>query len=95
MFVYLRFSSITEGQIRIFDKLPWRGQVDFRQQPWRDWVAEDDVLGISRGRVKNSTSLTFATFEKAGHMVPGDDPLGASVILSEWLRHENSLSDDV
>ncbi|KIW11965.1 hypothetical protein PV08_09239 [Exophiala spinifera] len=37
------------------------------------------------GKIKNSTGLTFVTFENAGHMVPGDDSAGASAALSEWL----------
>ena len=78
--------SLTPGQIRVFDKVPWRGQVDYRQQEWREWTLANPIHGVSRGAVKNSTNLKFITFENAGHMVPGDDPAAASWHLTEWLH---------
>ncbi|KAJ3470121.1 hypothetical protein MRS44_000220 [Fusarium solani] len=78
--------TLTPGQIRVFDKVPWRGQVDYRQQEWREWTLANPIHGVSRGAVKNSTNLKFITFENAGHMVPGDDPAAASWHLTEWLH---------
>ncbi|KAH8889045.1 alpha/beta-hydrolase [Thozetella sp. PMI_491] len=78
---------VSSGQARIFDNLPWHGQLDYRQQAWRNWSMQDSKGSISGGQIKNSTLLKFVRFENAGHMVPGDDPLGAATVLEEWLKN--------
>ncbi|KAH8901462.1 alpha/beta-hydrolase [Thozetella sp. PMI_491] len=77
---------LTPGQIRVVDRLPWKGQADYRQQEWRSWKYDDGAGSVSHGKIKGSRALTFATFENAGHAVPGDDPAGAYFILKEWLE---------
>jgi hypothetical protein len=76
---------LSPGQIRVFDRISWRGHIDYRQQPWQPWSVGDGTRGTSGGYMKNSNNLKFVTFQNAGHMVPGDDPAGASAILTQWL----------
>ncbi|KAH7161839.1 Alpha/Beta hydrolase protein [Dactylonectria macrodidyma] len=80
---------ITSGQKRIVDMIPWSGQLDYRQQQWRDWhYTNSDGEKIRGGQVKNSTKLRFVSFDGAGHMVPQDQPEGALAVLTEWLTPE-------
>ncbi|KAL2850652.1 Alpha/Beta hydrolase protein [Aspergillus pseudoustus] len=84
---------ITAGQKRIFDNIPWRGQLEYRQQPWKDWHYTD-ASGERQhgGQVKGSSKLRFVSFQKAGHMVPGDQPEAALAVLNEWLDEKIILS---
>lgn len=86
----------TEGQIRVYDSLPWSKQALFRIQPWRDWAFprnnedEDKVKVEKGGRVKKAGKLSFLTVDNAGHTSPGDAPESVAFVVECWTRGKGS-----
>ncbi|KAI9454327.1 serine carboxypeptidase [Russula earlei] len=64
--------------------LEWHGQRDFAALPLREWHVDGRIVGKTRG----AHGLTFATVDKAGHMVPYDKPKEAVALINRWLAQE-------
>lgn len=60
----------------------WSGHDDFVKAPFKDW----NVNGRLAGSVKSAAGLTFIEVEKAGHMVPYNQPLVALQILNNTIH---------
>jgi len=63
--------------------LEWEGQEGFNDQPFKDWV---DYQGYLSGHVKSYAGFTFLEVERAGHMVPHDQPAAALDILFHLVQ---------
>lgn len=61
--------------------LPWSGQGQFANQPLTEWY----VNGAVAGRTRSAAGFTYATVNKAGHMVPYDKPEEALEMVNRWL----------
>ncbi len=55
----------------------WKGQDEFQKATLHDWKTED---GTVVGQAKSGGGLSFVQVEKAGHMVPMDQPLAVSTL---------------
>jgi cathepsin A (carboxypeptidase C) len=90
----------TEGQIRVYDALPWSKQALYRLQSFVDWVfpsVSDTAGGIilaKGGRMKKAGKLSFFTVDHAGHTSPGDAPESVAFIVQCWVsgRVTNGIS---
>jgi carboxypeptidase C (cathepsin A) len=49
--------------------LEWSGQAKFAAEPLRPWAAGGDFTKGRAGLARSAKGLTFATIDKAGHMV--------------------------
>ncbi|KAJ7756602.1 Alpha/Beta hydrolase protein [Mycena metata] len=65
--------------------LEWSGQAEFNAEPLRPWAVGGDFAQGRAGLARGARGLTFATVDKAGHMVPYDKPKEALDLLQRWL----------
>jgi len=63
-------------------QLKWPGHDGFVQAPTNDWK----VAGQVAGQVKTYKGLTFLGIEKAGHLVPMDQPANSLAMLKSFLN---------
>ena len=61
--------------------LPWSGKAAFNAAADRDWVGHD---GSKAGTVRSANGLTFLQINKAGHMVPMDQPDNALLMFNTF-----------
>ncbi|KAJ7765302.1 serine carboxypeptidase [Mycena metata] len=71
--------------------LEWSGQAAFAAEPLRPWAIGDDFTKGRAGLARSAQGLTFATVDKAGHMVPYDKPKEALDLLQRWLSGKGFL----
>jgi len=64
--------------------MDWPGQGSFNDQKFTDWV---NSKGVTVGHYKTYDNFTFLEVEKAGHMVPHDQPEVALNIL-KWVLQQ-------
>lgn len=77
----------TEGQIRVYNNLPWKKQALFRLQPLVDWFWPAAYNQKRKGgQFKKAGKLTFVTIDEAGHTSPGDQPESVSFVVGCWLK---------
>ncbi|KAH9849189.1 serine carboxypeptidase [Lenzites betulinus] len=72
------------GNERMTLGLEWTKQEQFRNEPLREWLVEDEVAG----KVRSGGGLTFATIDGAGHMTPYDEPVRSLELANRWLAGE-------
>eukprot|EP00965_Chrysotila_dentata_P039206 1303288-Pleurochrysis_carterae.AAC.3 len=63
--------------------LEWPGQSAFNATKDRDWI----VGGLKAGSARSAANLTFLQVNKAGHMVPMDQPASALAMLDTFLTN--------
>ncbi|KAJ7751869.1 serine carboxypeptidase [Mycena maculata] len=68
--------------------LEWSGQAAFAAEPLRPWAVGGDFANGRAGLARSANGLTFATIDRAGHMVPYDKPKEALDLLQRWLSGE-------
>ncbi|KAJ6551745.1 serine carboxypeptidase [Mycena capillaripes] len=65
--------------------LQWSGQAEFAAEPLRPWAIGNDFAKGRAGLARSTGGLTFATVDKAGHMVPYDKPKEALELVQRWV----------
>ncbi|KAJ7323615.1 serine carboxypeptidase [Mycena albidolilacea] len=68
--------------------LEWSGQAEYAAEPLRPWAVGGDFTKGRAGLARSAKGLTFATIDKAGHMVPYDKPKEALDLVQRWLSGE-------
>lgn len=88
----------TEGQIRVWDSLPWKKWAPYRLAKFADWyypkVGGRTSHLVKAGQVKGIVNkLQFLTVEEAGHASPGDQPEAVNFAVDCWVsgRSCNSI----
>lgn len=77
----------TEGQIRVWEHLPWHRQALFRLQKFKKWFWQNDHgENVEGGTLKVAGKLSFVAVDEAGHTSPGDAPESVSYIVDCWLN---------
>ncbi|ORY83852.1 Alpha/Beta hydrolase protein [Protomyces lactucae-debilis] len=66
------------GSMAVLDQLVWSGSDQFK-------AAQNAPFGWSGGVKWGAKNLLYVLFEKAGHLVPRDDPVNAFQLLKGWL----------
>ncbi|KAK7017662.1 carboxypeptidase [Favolaschia claudopus] len=61
--------------------LEWSGHEEFSAQPLKDWVVD----GKRAGKTRSAKGFTFATVDRAGHMVPFDKPKESLEMVKRWM----------
>lgn len=69
------------GGLAMANTISWKGTVGFQNAAFENIV----IAGAEVGQVKSFGGLTFVQVESAGHMVPLDQPAGASYALQTLL----------
>jgi cathepsin A (carboxypeptidase C) len=64
--------------------MEWPGQKAFNDQAYKPWVVVDGVAG----HFKTQGNFTWLEVEKAGHMVPHDQPANALSMLDTFLGNQ-------
>ncbi|KAH7098173.1 peptidase S10, serine carboxypeptidase [Auriculariales sp. MPI-PUGE-AT-0066] len=72
------------GNLAWTNALEWTQHAAFKKAELEEWKVEGERAGL----VKSAGPLTYATVEKAGHMVPYDRPVQALAMLNRWLAGE-------
>ncbi|KAH8663267.1 Alpha/Beta hydrolase protein [Ilyonectria robusta] len=86
----------TAGNLRWTEKLSWAGQAEFVSQSMRPWFAPKDGETVMAGTMKEVRALTmpgatrasrfaFVTVDRAGHMVPLDQPEISLHLIQTWM----------
>ena len=86
----------TAGNLRWTEALPWAGQAEFAAQGLRPWYATRDGGVVEAGAMKEveavaapqnakASRLSFVTFDRAGHMVPLDQPEAMLHLVQTWM----------
>lgn len=86
----------TAGNLRWAERLPWAGQAEFASRDLRPWYAPKDGEVVQAGSAKEVTALaapgngkksrfSFVTFDRAGHMVPLDQPEVTLHLIQTWM----------
>ncbi|KAH7139984.1 Alpha/Beta hydrolase protein [Dactylonectria estremocensis] len=86
----------TAGNLRWTEKLPWAGQAEFVSQSMQPWYAPKDGEIVLAGTMKEVRALTtptstkpsrfsFVTVDRAGHMVPLDQPEISLHLIQTWM----------
>ncbi|KAF7340325.1 Carboxypeptidase [Mycena venus] len=65
--------------------LEWSGQAEFSKEPLRPWAVGGDFAKGRAGLARSAKGLTFATIDKAGHMVPYDKPKEALELVQRII----------
>lgn len=73
------------GGLAMADSISWAKGEEFATAPLQSM----EVAGVSAGKFKSVGGLTYYEIESAGHMVPMDQPVGSSVVVSDMLRQVN------
>lgn len=87
----------TAGNRRWVEKLAWAGQVEFVSRGMEDWYAPrssevvkagtmKEVYAKARPDSKRTSRLAFVTVDKAGHMVPLDQPEISLHLIQTWMN---------
>ncbi|XP_038717255.1 serine carboxypeptidase-like [Tripterygium wilfordii] len=72
------------GNLRWLHEMIWPGQRDFIEAPIADFKVDNEKAGV----MKSHGSLIFIKVEKAGHMVPMDQPKIAFHMIKSWMQDE-------
>ncbi|KAH6887662.1 Alpha/Beta hydrolase protein [Thelonectria olida] len=91
----------TAGNLRWAEKVAWAGQAEFVSKELTPWSAPKNGESVIAGTFKEVTALAspgagkrsrfaFVTFDKAGHMVPLDQPEVSLYLIQTWMNG-NSL----
>lgn len=86
----------TAGNLRWTERLPWAGQAEFVSRDLEPWYASKDGEVIEAGATKEVAVLaapgntkksrfSFVTFDRAGHMVPLDQPEVTLHLIQTWM----------
>ena len=59
----------------------WIGMEEFARTKKQEILNKGKLIGF----FKHFSNLTFAQVNKAGHMVPKDEPSSASTLIQNWL----------
>ena len=89
----------TAGAKRWTANMPWKGQAAFTSEDLRPWSSGEGEEKKVAGRFKEvnvrmvegdekTTRFALVTVDRAGHMVPQDQPAVALDLLGRWLRGE-------
>jgi len=70
------------GSFGWITEMEWDGNLGFRNAPRNPWYAPNGTL---YGWYRQYDNLTFVTVNKAGHMVPADQPASARDMLNRYI----------
>lgn len=80
----------SEGQKRVYNRIPWKKQAAFRLNQYKDWFwpkeGSNGVIRIKGGDMQTTDKLSFVTIDEAGHTSPGDQPEGVGFIVNCWVN---------
>lgn len=76
----------TEGQVRVYDQLPWKKQALYRLNKFVDWYWPSDEGKLKGGQIKSAGKLSFVSVDDAGHASPGDAPDSIGFVVDCWLN---------
>lgn len=75
------------GTLRWVDRLEWSGS-----SQWRSANREPlTINGVIEGYVKNAKNLYFYWINRAGHMVPTDNPAAATELLRRVTKFDSKV----
>ena len=84
----------TAGALLNIEELKWWGADKYNNRDWEVWKMNETVVGYKSGYA----NLDFRIINKAGHLVPRDQPLISRLMIEEYvskvlkkLKHENSF----
>lgn len=72
----------TIGQLRWVNSLNWANITKFKSSPKASWTLNNGTIA---GTYRTYEQFTYAQVYKAGHMVPGDQPVSALKMLDNWF----------
>ena len=86
----------TAGNLRWTEQLSWSGQAEFAGQGLRPWYAPRNGAVVEAGAMKEvnvvgtpgnskTSRLSFVTFDRAGHMVPLNQPEAMLHLVQTWM----------
>lgn len=70
------------GGMTMANTISWTHGSDFAKAPLSDL----SIAGVSAGQYKSVHGLSFYQIDSAGHMVPMDQPAGASIVMQHMLE---------
>lgn len=73
----------TLGSVNWIDRMQWSYKQDYLNAP-REAITVDRVL---EGYVKTAGNFSMFWVNRAGHMVPADNPAAMSFILKKFTNH--------
>ncbi|KAL4789281.1 Alpha/Beta hydrolase protein [Aspergillus venezuelensis] len=81
----------TEGQIRVYDSLPWSGMARYRLAKFSDWFYTKRkgafLTAVKAGQVKGvKNKLRLVTVQEAGHASPADQPEAIAFVVQCWVN---------
>jgi len=79
--------------------MSWKGEAAFAAQSLQPWHAQHGGKSVAAGSFKEvriqtvpgsekKTRFAFVTVDRAGHLVPQDQPEIALELVTKWLRRE-------
>ncbi|KAK7227605.1 hypothetical protein V2G26_015608 [Clonostachys chloroleuca] len=88
----------TAGNLRWAEKLSWTGQAEFASKDMRPWSATKEGKSVVAGSMKEVRALAtagakkksrfaFVSVDRAGHMVPLDQPEIALYLIQTWMSN--------
>lgn len=83
------------GNLRWMERMSWKGQAEFVAERMREWKSPKDGGVVVAGTMKEATAsvaggdgtarLAFVTVDRAGHMVPMDEPEISLYLIQKWM----------
>lgn len=74
----------TAGVLNYLNSLTWEGIANWKRARKQVWSINNEI----RGWAKTSGNLWFVLVNKAGHLVPTDQPESAFIMFGHFLRDE-------
>ncbi|XP_038718221.1 serine carboxypeptidase-like [Tripterygium wilfordii] len=72
------------GNLKWVSKMEWDGKKGFKEAPFVPFLVD----GVKKGWMSSYGPLTFIRINKAGHMVPMDQPRVAFHMIRSWMKGE-------
>jgi carboxypeptidase C (cathepsin A) len=76
----------TAGVLQYLNSLGWEGISAWKRAKKQKWT----IYGEIRGWAKTSGNLWFVLVNKAGHLVPSDQPWSAANMLGHFISKDNN-----
>ena len=79
----------TAGVLQYLNSLAWEGTASWKRAKKEKWT----IYGEVKGWAKVSGNLWFVLVNKAGHLVPTDQPASAFNMLGKYLRNNRNWEE--
>lgn len=76
----------TAGVMQYLNSLQWERINVWKRTPKQKWTIQGEI----KGWAKNAGNLWFVLVNKAGHLVPSDQPQSASNMLAHFIKQDNN-----